>query len=115
MYRNLIIAGLLLGLSVVASAQDGRVISQAHELTLADFRAPATTNGGITFKACPTCEYITARVGPNTRYTLDGKDIRLVDLRNALRGIRDRESVYVTVLRHLETNTVKKIAVSRSE
>ncbi len=114
MLRPSIITALLLGLCTAASA-DPKVVSRAYELTLADFRAPATENGGITFRTCDDCDFISARVGPGTRYTLDGKNIKLADLRNALRVVRDREAVFVTVLRHLESNTIVSVNVTRSE
>ena len=114
MIRKTICAGLLLGLSFAASGE-GRVISQAYEVPLSEFRAPATTNGGVTFKTCSTCAYITVRVGPGTTYTLDGDRIELEDLRGELQGIHDRDAVWVTVLRHLESDTVVSIAVTLSE
>jgi hypothetical protein len=114
MIRKNTIAGLLLGLSFSAFGE-GQVISRAYELTLADFRAPATVNGGLSFRPCADCDYIAARVSPDTRYTLDGSVIQLADLRDELRAVRDRESVFITVLRHLESNTVVSVAVTRFE
>ncbi len=114
MLRTSIITGLLLGLSLAASA-DPQIISRAYELSLADFRAPATENGGVIFRACSDCEFIAARVGPATQYKLNGQDIKLSDLRKELRSVRDRKSVSVTVLRHLESNTIELISVTRAE
>ena len=114
MFKRSIITGLLLGLSIAASADQG-VVSRAYELSLADFRAPATENGGASFKPCPDCNYITLRVGPGTRYTLDGEAIELADLRKAILTFRDRESVFVGVVHHLESDTAEWIAVSSPE
>ncbi len=114
MIRKSLIAGLLLGLSVSAHA-DPEVISRAYELTLADFRPPATENGGVRFKSCPSCDFITLRVGPGTRYTLDGRPIKLEDLRKQILVYRSRESVHVGVLHHLESGTAQLIAVSSPE
>ena len=114
MLRISIITVLLLGLSFTASA-DPNVVSRGYELTLADFRAPATENGGITYRTCSDCDFISSRVGPGTRYTLNGQSIRLADLRKALVVVRDRESVFVTVLRHLESNTIVSVSVTLPE
>lgn len=114
MIRKSLIAGLLLGLSVSAYA-DPNVTSRAYELNLADFRPPATENGGVAFRTCPSCELITLRVGPRTRYTFNGRPIKLADLRKQILGFRDRESVFVGVLHHLESGTAELIAVSSPE
>ena len=114
MLRTTIITAIMLGLSLTAAA-DPKVVSRGYELTLADFRAPATENGGITFRPCSDCDFISSRVGPGTRYTLNGRNIRLADLRGTLRVVRDRESVYVTVLRHLESNTIVSVSVTLPE
>jgi hypothetical protein len=104
----------MLGLSVAASA-DPQVISRAYELTLADFRPPATENGGVRFKACANCEFMTLQVGPGTRYTLDGRPIKLENLLKQIIRFRDRDAVFVGVLHHLESDTAQLIAVSSPE
>lgn len=112
MIRTPLFAALVLGLSVVAFA-DPNVVSRGYELKLADFQLPATESSGVTFKACTDCEFISARVEPATRYTLNGRSIELADLRTELREVRDRESVFVAVLRHLESNTIVLVSVTR--
>ncbi len=113
MFRKSIIAGLLLGLSFAASGEN--LVSRGYELTLADFRPPATTSGGVTFRECATCDFITSRVGPGTRYTLNGSAIKLIDLRKVIARVQNREAVTVGILRHLESNTIVTVAVSLPE
>lgn len=103
------IALLCIGFTAVAH---GEVISQAYELTLAQFTAPATANAGIAFKECDECEVLRMRVTDATSYSINGNQVRLEKFRQALSQIRDREQASVTVLRHLESNTVVSIGVS---
>ena len=100
---------IFLGLSVDA---EDRIISLAYELSLSDFSAPVTQNGGATFKTCATCERIIVRVTPATRYSINGKSVRLEDFRIAVRQVSDRDEKDVTVLHHLESDTIKSINVS---
>jgi len=99
----------LLGISYLAA---GQVISQAYEVALRDFRAPATENGSAAFKECDACERQLVRVTANTRYTLNGKAVRLDDFRKAVMRAIDRDTIPVIVLHHLESNTITSIAVS---
>ena len=103
------IALVSLGLSLAANAD---VVSQAYEVALSDFRAPASANGAATFKACNRCDQKLVRVTESTRYTLNGKTVRLIDFRKAISQARNRSNVPVIVLHHLETNTIESIAVS---
>jgi hypothetical protein len=101
----------LLCLGQLAFGQ-GQVISQAYELVLSDFRAPATANGGITFQECDECERMNVRVTEGTRYTISGKAVLLKDFRKAIANVRNRDGVAVTVLHHLESDTIEMINVS---
>jgi hypothetical protein len=94
-----------------ASAQ-GEVVSQAYELMLSQFTAPTTANSGIAFKECDDCEIQRMRVTAATSYSINGKSVRLDDFRLAVAQVRDRDEASVTVLRHLESNTVLAISVS---
>jgi hypothetical protein len=114
MIRNLPVAIALLGISLAAYGEP-RIISRGYELTLADFSPPATENSGVTFKPCPDCEFISTRVAPATRYTLDGRSVQLAQLRAELLDVRNQESVLITVLRHLESNTIVSVSVTRPQ
>lgn len=102
------IALVSLGLPLAANAD---VVAQAYEVALSDFRAPASANGAAAFKACGGCDQQLVRVNASTRYTLNGKTVRLIDFRKAISQARNRSNVPVIVLHHLETNTIESIAV----
>lgn len=108
---KILIAVTLICLGLSAAAED-RIISLAYEVTLSDFNAPVTANGGVTFKECAKCEQIRTRVTPDTRYAINGKSVRLEDFRKAVGQVRNPDEKDVTVLHHLESNTVKSINVS---
>jgi len=99
---------LCLGLAMTAQAQ---VISQAYEVVLSDFRAPATANGGAAFKQCAECDRQVIRVTAGTRYAINGKTVRLEDFRKAVLLANDRDEKWVTVLHHLESDTIESIDV----
>ena len=103
------IALVSLGLSLPAAAD---VVSQAYEVALSDFRAPASANGTAAFRECSQCEQKLVRVTANTRYMLNGKTVRLIDFRKAISQARNRSNVPVIVLHHLETNSIQSINVS---
>ncbi len=108
--KTLIIVTLLsLGLSMAVQSQ---VISQAYEVALSDFRAPATENGGAAFKQCRDCERVLVRVTAATRYTINGEAVRLDDFRRVITEARSRGNVVMTVLHHLESDTIESINVS---
>jgi hypothetical protein len=90
----------------------GPVISQAYEVALSNFRAPATTNGGIAFRECDDCERMNVRVTSGTRYTISGRTVRLEDFRKAIANVPNRGGVAVTVVHHLESDTIELINVS---
>jgi hypothetical protein len=90
----------------------GPVVSQAYELTLSNFRAPATENGGVSFRECDMCEQMNVRVTSGTRYTISGKTVKLQDFRKAISRVNNRGGVAVTVLHHLESDTIELINVS---
>jgi len=100
---------LVLGL---ATAVQSQVVSQAYEVALNDFQAPATENGGASFRACEDCERQLVRVTTSTRYTINGKAVRFADFRRAVTDARSRRNADVTILHHLESDTIKSINVS---
>jgi len=87
------------------------VVSKAHEVALTDLRLPGSTSGTLTFKACKDCDYETVRVTASTQYEANRQSLTLEDFRNALAQIRNRQEVTVTVLHHLESDTIKAVRV----
>jgi len=109
-YRKLLIL-VLLGLSVSAAA-DLTTITAAYEVAVSDLRLPVSENGTLTFKQCPDCEAQTLRVTGRTRYLLDDRNVELAEFKNQLRRVRNRKTVAVTVMHHLESNTITAISVN---
>ena len=108
---KILLAVTLICLGLTAAAED-RIITLAYEITLSDFNAPVTANGGVTFKECADCEQIRTRVTPATRYAINNKTVRLEDFRKAVSQVRDRDDHLVIVLHHLESDTIKSLNVS---
>jgi len=108
---KILLAVTLICLGLTAAAED-RIITLAYEITLSDFNAPVTANGGVTFKECADCEQIRTRVTPATRYAINNKTVRLEDFRKAVGQVRDRDDHLVIVLHHLESDTIKSLNVS---
>lgn len=89
----------------------GPVVSQAYEISLSNFQAPATANGGVTFQECETCDRQTVRTTEDTRYSVNGESVRLADFRRAISQVSARDDVSLTVLHHLESDTIVMIDV----
>ncbi len=106
-----LLAVTLICFGLSAAAED-RIISRAYEITLSDFSAPVTQNGGVTFKECADCEQIRTRVTPATRYAINNKTVRLEDFRKAVGQVRNPEEKLVVVMHHLESDTIKSLNVS---
>ena len=100
----------VLGLSLPAAA-NFELVSKAHEVSLADLRLPGSTSGTLTFKPCKECDYKTVRVTSQTQYETNRRRLELEDFRRQLDSIRNRQDVSVTVLHHLESDTIKAIRV----
>ncbi len=107
--RKLLVLGLL-GLSLAAAA-DFRTITEAYEVDLSDLRLPRSENGNLTFKQCSDCEAQTLRVTSKTRYVLNDRDVALAEFKEQLERVRNRKDQIVSVLHHLESNTIKAIKV----
>ena len=98
-----------LGLSVAVQSQ---VVSQAYEVALSNLHTPATENGSVAFKECDECEFMRVRVTPSTHYVINGKTVQLQDFRKTVWQASDHDESTVTVLHHLESDTIVSIHVS---
>ena len=103
-------AAVMISLSFSAAA-DFTTVERAYEVNLATFNVPVTHNGIISFKECDTCEAVSARLTGQTRFIINGKAVELKEFRKSVFQVRDRSSKSVTVLRHLEADTVTSISV----
>jgi len=103
-----IIAIAFLGFGLTAAADD-RITALAYEVNLSEFRAPATSNGKVSFKECEDCTQHFVRVTEATRYSINGKNVRLADFKEACMLANDRDNKSLTVLHHLESDTIQSI------
>ena len=101
---------VLLGLSLAAAA-DFKTITESYEVALSDLRLPGSEYGTLTFKQCSDCKAQTLRVTSKTRYVINDRDFALAELEEQLKGVRNRKDQIVSVLHHLESNTIKAIKV----
>jgi ABC-type anion transport system duplicated permease subunit len=101
---------VLLAISAAAAA-DFVVVSQAYEVPLKELRLPGTATGTVTFRECKDCEYQTVRVTTGTQYRANGESLTLADFRKALESAPNPSDVAVTVLHHLESDTIQAIEV----
>lgn len=106
---------ILIGLLVVVSlpaAAEFTTITNAYEVRLSDFRAPASQNGMVAFKQCSGCELLTLGVTPDTRYVLNNKNVSLTEFRASLSTVRDRDRETLTVEHHLESDLVTAVSIT---
>lgn len=105
--RKLFVA--LLVCASVPAAADFVTIVKAHEVAVADLRLPGNTGGTLSFKACGDCDYQTVRVTSATQYEANNRSYTLEDFRKELERIDNPRNVHVTVMQHLESNTITAI------
>ncbi len=108
--RKLLIL-VLLGVSLSAAA-DFTTITAAYEVAVSNLRLPGSENGTLTFKQCSDCEAQTLRVSGKTRYVLNDRDFALAEFKEQLKRVRNRKDQNVSVLHHLESNTITAIEVN---
>lgn len=111
MHIRTILATMLLGLSVSAAAEF-TTIERAYEVPLNLLRMPASTSGSVMFSECAECMAFRVPVTGNTEFVINGKAVLLKDFRKSLFRIRDREAQTITVMHHLQSNTITAIKVT---
>jgi hypothetical protein len=94
------------------AAADIRTITLASEISLSDFRVPASENGVASFKECESCELKVVAVTSDTRYEFNGHTVTLQDFRKSLSKVSNREQETVIVMRHLESDVITSISLS---
>ena len=106
--KTLLIALVCFVCSTSASGE-GRVLSQAYEVSVENFQPPQSDNGAATFKECADCDVRRVQVTASTRYAVNGRAVDLEEFRLALLQTKDREGGSITVLHHLESNSVESV------
>jgi predicted secreted protein len=104
------ITAALLMLALPAAA-DFETVSRAYEVSLDRMTIPATVNSRVMFKDCDSCDTQSIRVTAETRYSVNGRKLRLKKFRQAIRRAPRGQDVPVTVLHHLESDTVLAVSV----
>jgi len=89
-----------------------KTITLANEVSLSEFRPPASLNGIVSFKTCASCELQVIAVTQNTRYSINNRTVKLQDFRQALSGVTNRERETVIVMHHLESDVVTSISIN---
>ena len=107
--RRLLVLAIL-GLSLSAAA-DFRTTMEVWEVTLSYLRLPTGANGTLSFSDCTDCDAQTIRVTTATRYTVNGKDVKLADFRKTVAAIRNRAEQIIDVFHDLESDTVVRVRV----
>ncbi len=110
--KKLILVALLCAWCSTTSLAQGKVISQAYEILLHNFQAPVSARSTIVFRECDECDAMHVRVTDATRYSINGRTVQLEDFRIAILKTDDRDDKAVTVLHHLESDTVESIDAS---
>ena len=110
MHIRISLFAALLMLCVSVSA-DFRTRQLAHEIPLSEFVAPVTQNGILSYRACAECDAMSSRLTVATRYVINNQDVDLPEFRSRLVGLDERETRILTVLQHLETNTVTLVSI----
>ena len=110
MHIRFSIFATLLIVSTAVSAEF-RTKQLAHEVPLSEFVAPVTQNGILNYRACANCDSLSSRLTVATRYIINNQDVALPEFRSRLVGLDERETRILTVLQHLETNTVTLVSI----
>ncbi|MGI9204304.1 MAG: hypothetical protein ACR2Q3_09865 [Woeseiaceae bacterium] len=110
--RITIATALALMLTNVSVVAQFRTIELAHEVPLTEFVVPVTQNGTLTFRGCPDCKSFSSRLTPNTLYIVNKQPVSLQEFRKQVTSVGDRSDYSLTVVQHLETNTVSKVSIT---
>jgi biopolymer transport protein ExbD len=110
MKLKVLITAALLCLALPAAAEF-KIVQDAYEIALSDLRLPRNESGTLAFKECESCDFMTVRVGADTRYQINGKAVPLKEFRAAMAKVVDRDNEAVTVLRHVKRNQVTAVSV----
>ena len=106
-----ILVAVAVCLSLPALA-DFRTVARAYEVHLSEFSVPVTHNGIITFSECATCPSHSGRLTGDTQFIVNGKAVELKEFRKRVLQVRDRAHESVTVLHHLESDTITSVSIT---
>lgn len=104
----LLSTSLFLGAPAIA---DSLPPTKTYEVLVKVVRMPRAANGTISVRECDACDYETYRVTANTRYMLNGKNMRLKDFSVVIQNLRRDGDHVVNVTRDIQSNTITKVFV----
>lgn len=107
--RKLLVA-LLMTFSLTAAA-DFITTELGYEVALSDMTTPVTNTGSLIFKECHDCDSMRIRMTGNTRFVVNGRTVDLKEFRKQVFQVRDPSNVPVTIMHHLESDTITSINV----
>ena len=94
------------------AAADIRIITLASEISLSEFRVPASMNGVASYKKCESCKLQVVSVTGDTRYKFNHREVTLKEFRKSLSTVTNRERRTVIVMHHLESDVITSIALN---
>jgi hypothetical protein len=109
-----ITAALLTAILYFQSSAFGQftIVELAHEIPLTEFTVPVTRNGTLNFRQCSDCKQFSARMTPQTRFIVNDQDVDLKEFRERVLALGRSEEHVLTILQHVEKNTVTFISIS---
>lgn len=107
--RKLLVA-LLMTFSLSAAA-DFITTELGYEVALSNMTTPVTNTGSLIFKECDECDSRRIRMTSNTRFIVSGRIVDLKEFRKQVFQVRDPDNVPVTIMHHLESNTITSVNV----
>ena len=110
MQIRITLATVLLMIAATAQAQF-MTVELAHEVPLSEFVVPVTQNGNLNFRSCADCKSFSSRLTPSTRYIINAQDVELQEFRKRVTAARSGRERTLTVLQHLETNTITLVEI----
>ncbi len=105
-----LITAILMFLTLPVLA-DFDTASRAYEVGASYVTVPTSDNSDISCSECEDCDRVTARLTPQTHYTLNGQNVRFAEFREAILQAKQTEQSGVVILHHLESDTVVSAAV----
>ncbi len=108
---KLLIAAILMTLASPVMA-DFVTRSLAYEVEITDLTVPISVNSRILFTECDECDHMAIRLTPDTRFVVNGRGVQFDKFRHAVKQAASADIASVTVLHHLESDTVVSISVT---
>ena len=89
-----------------------RTLTDARETRPSNMTVPTTSNSRVSFRTCEECELMTARLTPDTAFSVNGERLAFADFRKAFLVLRSRSEGYVLVSIDTESKTITSLQVA---